>query len=201
MTVRRRPAQNNGKSSFEHSVVQLPDSGMILVDTAGKFVGCDRGATAIFVNGSSNGRDGAARIPIADDILETILNPHPSDYSHRDAEILVGSRKYRCRAYAVECENSLAGTFTALHLQAAENHADRMADLAAEYHLTEREVEVIGALSQGLSTKEAARQMKISPNTVKAFVRLTMIKFGVGTRSELVVKVLSRMAGLQKDDS
>jgi DNA-binding CsgD family transcriptional regulator len=43
-----------------------------------------------------------------------------------------------------------------------------------------------------LTSKEIATRLEISPNTVKAFVRLVMVKMGVTTRSGIVGKLLSQ---------
>jgi Bacterial regulatory proteins, luxR family len=45
-------------------------------------------------------------------------------------------------------------------------------------------------LLSGLSSKEIADRMKISPNTVKATLRVVMIKMGVSTRSGIVGKII-----------
>jgi DNA-binding CsgD family transcriptional regulator len=58
--------------------------------------------------------------------------------------------------------------------------------------LTPREVEVLAALSDGLSNKEAARRLGISPNTVKFHVEALFRKLGAGTRAEAVAKGLKR---------
>ena len=46
-------------------------------------------------------------------------------------------------------------------------------------------------LLQGLSSKEIANRMDVSPNTVKTFLRLIMIKMGVSSRAAIVAKVIS----------
>ena len=56
--------------------------------------------------------------------------------------------------------------------------------------LTPREVEVLAALSDGLSNKEAARRLGISPHTIKFHVEALFRKLGAGTRSEAVAKGL-----------
>ncbi|PYU54649.1 MAG: hypothetical protein DMG55_30720, partial [Acidobacteria bacterium] len=43
---------------------------------------------------------------------------------------------------------------------------------------------------QGLTGKAIANRMNISPNTVKAFLRMIMIKMGVSSRSEVVIKII-----------
>jgi DNA-binding CsgD family transcriptional regulator len=44
-------------------------------------------------------------------------------------------------------------------------------------------------LLEGFTSKEIAERMKISPNTVKAFIRLVMVKMGVSTRSGIIGKL------------
>jgi DNA-binding CsgD family transcriptional regulator len=45
-------------------------------------------------------------------------------------------------------------------------------------------------LVQGLSTKEIANRMNASPNTVKTFLRLIMVKIGVFSRAALVARIM-----------
>ena len=65
-------------------------------------------------------------------------------------------------------------------------------------HLTPREQETIQLLMEGLTSKEIAERMKISPSTVKAFLRLVMVKMGVSTRSGIVGKLLGSRTGPAK---
>jgi DNA-binding CsgD family transcriptional regulator len=63
--------------------------------------------------------------------------------------------------------------------------------VATHFNLTEREREVFKWLSIGLTDKQIADKMDISPNTVKCFVRLIMIKMGVNTRTGVMAKILA----------
>jgi DNA-binding NarL/FixJ family response regulator len=45
-------------------------------------------------------------------------------------------------------------------------------------------------LAEGFCSKEIAARMKISPNTVKAFVHLVMVKMSVSTRSGIIGKLV-----------
>ena len=56
--------------------------------------------------------------------------------------------------------------------------------------LTPREVEVLGAISNGLSNKAIARQLGISQHTVKFHVEALLHKLGAGSRAEAVYKGL-----------
>ena len=46
-------------------------------------------------------------------------------------------------------------------------------------------------LLEGLTSKQIAERMSISTNTVKAFLRLIMIKMDVSTRSGIVGKAVT----------
>jgi DNA-binding CsgD family transcriptional regulator len=70
-----------------------------------------------------------------------------------------------------------------------------MCQLTQRFHLTHREEEVLTLLLQGLSSKEMAGRMRISLNTVKAFIRLVMIKMGASSRSEIAATVLGMVLG------
>jgi two-component system, NarL family, nitrate/nitrite response regulator NarL len=57
-------------------------------------------------------------------------------------------------------------------------------------HLTERELEVLQHLAEGLSNKAIAKRLEISENTVKFHVNALLEKFAVGSRTEVVVKAI-----------
>jgi len=59
-----------------------------------------------------------------------------------------------------------------------------------QYHLSQREGEVVRLLVHGLATKEIAARMDISPNTVKVFLRHAMMKMGVSSRSGIMSKFI-----------
>jgi two-component system, NarL family, nitrate/nitrite response regulator NarL len=56
--------------------------------------------------------------------------------------------------------------------------------------LTPREIEVLAAFSGGLSNKETARRLGISPHTVKFHSEQLFRKLGAGSRAEAVAKGL-----------
>ena len=78
-----------------------------------------------------------------------------------------------------------------------EKHLQRLLlQTSQEFHLTNREQEVLKLLIMGLTNKEMADRMGISANTVKAFVHLVMLKMGTSGRSGIVAKVLLRALSL-----
>jgi two-component system, NarL family, nitrate/nitrite response regulator NarL len=56
--------------------------------------------------------------------------------------------------------------------------------------LTARELEVLRHLAEGMSNKAIAKVLNISENTVKFHVNALLEKFGVGSRTEVVVKAI-----------
>lgn len=58
--------------------------------------------------------------------------------------------------------------------------------------LTPREIEVLAAVGNGLSNKATARQLGISPHTVKFHIESLFRKLGATSRAEAVAKGLKR---------
>jgi len=65
------------------------------------------------------------------------------------------------------------------------------------YHLSQREGETVRFLIEGLTNKEIAARMGISPDTVKVFLRLAMMKMGVSSRTG----IMSKFIHLKESDS
>jgi DNA-binding CsgD family transcriptional regulator len=65
--------------------------------------------------------------------------------------------------------------------------------MVLKFRLTERERGTVELLLEGLTTKEIAQRMNISPNTVKAFLRTVMLKLEVSNRSGILAKVLGTL--------
>jgi LuxR family maltose regulon positive regulatory protein len=64
--------------------------------------------------------------------------------------------------------------------------AGRLAEADAEYHLTEREADVLRLVAHGLSNPELAIRMAVSENTVKYHLRNIYSKCAVGNRIQAV---------------
>jgi DNA-binding NarL/FixJ family response regulator len=52
--------------------------------------------------------------------------------------------------------------------------------------LSPREVDVIRAIAEGLSTAEAAAHLDLSPDTLQGTLRVVFIKLGLRNRAQLV---------------
>lgn len=103
-----------------------------------------------------------------------------------------GRRVYRCRSYRVNAlANGDSQASVAVVLERGSQGSGSPVDLSERFHLTTREQEVVRYLFEGLTTKEIATRLQISPHTVKAFIRLVMVKMEVSTRSGIVGKALA----------
>jgi len=101
----------------------------------------------------------------------------------------------------MESQNGhLTQPLVALHLEKVSSTSDAIYEVAAKYHLTDREQEALRGISMGLTSKEVATRMNISPNTVKAFLRLIMIKMGVTTRAGIVANLLQNRSPLEEEE-
>jgi DNA-binding CsgD family transcriptional regulator len=106
-------------------------------------------------------------------------------------ECKAGRRTYTCRALRIDC-NGAGDTPNpisfAILLERQISGGAALDALARQFDLTARECETVALLLEGLTSKEIANRMHISPNTVKAFIRMVMMKMGVSTRSGIVGK-------------
>ena len=168
-----------------------PESGIVLVDLSLKPIASDRGAVRILRSQDVDAAGNETSIVIPDKILAAIGSRSPADLSGLPMYFLIGKRKYRCRSYFLQADSAGFDLgILAMHLESDEDLADRIGPLGAEHGLTEREQEVLRGLAIGMSTEELADWMNISPNTVKSFARLIMIKLGVKTRAAVLGKLL-----------
>jgi DNA-binding CsgD family transcriptional regulator len=103
-----------------------------------------------------------------------------------------GRRLYLCRCLPIN-PTANQGTSSPAHVLLFERRPDpslTTAEIYDRFGFTPRQQEAIELLLQGLTSKEIAAQMKISPFTVKSFLHLVMVKLGVSTRSGIVGKIL-----------
>jgi DNA-binding CsgD family transcriptional regulator len=103
------------------------------------------------------------------------------------SEFLSGRRRYQCRVYRVADPDDRKGHGSvAVLLERFSANSLSIGLDSQKFHLTGREKEVLRHLLVGRTTKEIATVMEISPHTVKAFLRLIMVKMGVSTRTGIL---------------
>ena len=122
-----------------------------------------------------------------------------AQHTAEDSAYMSGRRKYLVRminsgrqAAGVSASLLNGNTPSAVLLMERPSHnkVERIDEISKQYDLTEREREAISLLCHGLTSKQIAQQMNISPNTVKVFLRLVMLKMNVSTRSAIVGKLV-----------
>ena len=129
---------------------------------------------------------------LASKIRTMVANGGPKCRIPECKEFLSGRRHYICQLFDVHLPgNNSKGSSLALLLERSAGATADAAKICAQYHLTARETEVVQLLVLGLASKEIAARMGISPNTVKVFLRLAMVKMGVSSRSGIMSKFIS----------
>jgi len=106
-------------------------------------------------------------------------------------------RLYLCRSFPLDAKvhqgngsgASSAGLLVVM-LERKSNETLKISEISERFGLTAREQETVQYLLEGLTSKEIAQRMKISPNTVKAFLRLVMVKMNVSTRSGIIGRIV-----------
>jgi DNA-binding CsgD family transcriptional regulator len=188
--IRRKP-----KQPTEPVVV---GEGIVLVDLTFRPIAVDCGAEAILgdVDGHCGGGDGGTSLPL--DLLNALKARPLSERAEVLIHMNAGGRSYSCRFSTVNPRTGgLAEPVLALYLKRELSMVEAVHEVGMEYSLTGREQEALIGVAMGLTSKELATQMKISPNTVKAFLRLIMVKMGATTRAGIVGRLLDseRAAG------
>jgi DNA-binding CsgD family transcriptional regulator len=177
-----------------HRRIQAPapaTAGFILADAAGKLIYTSPEAKRIL----TWPRD-LSEFQVAWTSLRKRTVPPPakqngsSSANPHDArvEFASGRRRYAC--LSISLTESLgrrpAGAAVAIVLERSGAASHAVAEVSEHFHLTGREREVVEFLIQGLTNKQIAARMNISPNTVRSFVRMVMGRLGISTRSGIV---------------
>lgn len=165
-------------------------SGFLLLDTGMGLIAANAPALQILCFPSCVERIKEPRIFVSDRIRTSLIE---RKHQHEPAfvkEFRSGKRRYICKTFQVECDGHypVQPAFAVLlERDAASNTA--LTEISHQFDLTQRERETVEYLLQGLTSKEIATRMNISPNTVKAFLRLVMVKMKVSTRSGIAGKI------------
>jgi DNA-binding CsgD family transcriptional regulator len=167
------------------------NSGFLLLDAELNLIASNDPALQILCFPSEASRIKQPKVLLSDRVRTSLL-----DQQHRDRKVFVkevqsGRRSYTCKAFQVNYNNGHSTPQPAFAVLLERGAAGSMtaAELSERFALTQRECETVDYLLQGLTSKEIAARMKISPNTVKAFLRLVMVKMKVSTRSGIAGKI------------
>jgi DNA-binding CsgD family transcriptional regulator len=125
------------------------------------------------------------------EIRSKLVNwPYPGE-SVFVTEFRSGRRRYFCRAFLVDSSAQASGQPSiVILLERGPSGLIALSQVSEQFNFTQRENEVLEYLLQGMGSKDIAKRMNVSPNTVKAFLRLIMIKMGVSSRSAIIGKIV-----------
>ena len=106
-------------------------------------------------------------------------------------DVRSGRRRYFCRAFQIDAHSKKPPQRSiAVLLERGPSGLVPSSQFCQQFNLTQREQEVLQYVLQGIRNKEIANRMSVSPNTVKAFLRMVMIKTGASSRSAIVRKIM-----------
>ena len=171
---------------------RLAEVGLILLDSSMKVMYCNEEALSVFSYPDRPGTGKTLQTALTERIHEVFNDQALAE--NLPVLFLSGRRRYICRSFSLGVSfNGPSKPSTAITI---ERDRQPLYDLEVRFQLTERERQAVEHLAEGLTSKEIAGRMNISPNTVKAFFRLVMTKMSVSTRSGIVGKVAQmRSAG------
>lgn len=167
------------------------NNGFLLLDAGLNLIASNDPALQILGFPSGLDRIKQPKVSLADRVRTTLLRRERQGGTVFVKEFKSGKRRYICKSFQVNCNghNSLQPAFVMLLERSTASSHSALTEVSAQFGLTQRECETVEFLVQGLTSKEIATRMKISPNTVKAFLRLVMVKMKVSTRSGIAGKI------------
>jgi len=144
-----------------------------------------------------DGIEATRRIKAKDPHIQVLMLSSSKDEDLIKSGIQAGAIGYILKNISVE--EMAEAVRAAYHGQSTLSPAVTQALVAAtarppepEYHLTERERELLALLIKGLSNPEIADRLTISLSTVKFHISSILAKLGVSSRTEAVAMALER---------
>lgn len=168
------------------------EEGIVITNLALEPIAVDSGALRILSGRDTGSPDANTRVRIPKEFLNFVRGSSSGSSTQKSMHVRIAGSDYNCRAYMMKRpENGIiAEPVVVVHLQRVWYPHNAVQRVASAYHLTDREQEALLGISMGLTSKELAKRMNISPNTVKTFLRTIMIKMGVTTRTAILSKLL-----------
>jgi DNA-binding CsgD family transcriptional regulator len=166
-------------------------NGFLLLDSSLNLIAANQPALQILCYPSQADRIKQPKVYVADRVRTTLVDPQQQGVPAFVREFKSGKRHYICKSFQVDChvQPSTQLAFAVLLERNAASSFSALTEISEEFALTQRERETVEYLLQGFTSKEIANRMNISPNTVKAFLRLVMVKMKVSTRSGIAGKI------------
>jgi DNA-binding CsgD family transcriptional regulator len=177
----------------ENIVTMAPsNNGFLLLDAGFNLIASNGPALQILCFPSGADRIKQPKVFLADRVRTALIDHRNPANPVFVREYKSGKRRYICKNFQVDCNgqsSSVQPAFALLLERNASSSPSALSEISEQFDLTQRERETVEFLLQGLTSKEIANRMGISPNTVKAFLRLVMVKMKVSTRSGIAGKI------------
>jgi DNA-binding CsgD family transcriptional regulator len=166
------------------------DPALIFLDSAFRVVSYNQQAVRILGRSDSD-KNGKRLFKLIEDNVRQLLSSTDSP-NRTVSSFQCGNHRYNVRLFALTTDGSVSLHPThALLLERSDRTGVDVSFALNLFRLTPRERETLEFLMQGMTSKEIASHMGVSPHTVKAFLRLVMSKMQVSTRSGIIGKLVS----------
>jgi DNA-binding CsgD family transcriptional regulator len=170
--------------------------GLILIDSSFTPIACNQEGATILTYPHKPNLERIDMLPVPQEILAEMREHRLPKTLFLAIPFRAGKREYICHAFPISFGH-LAPTqpVFALLLQRGSSVSEIVSKIAAQYRLTDREQEALQGIAAGLDNRRLATRMQISPNTVKAYLHLVMVKMGVTSRAGIVARILGHNSG------
>jgi DNA-binding CsgD family transcriptional regulator len=170
---------------------------LVIMNLSLEPVGADAGAGELLRDRNAlQGRRMSGALCIPKEIKDALKNTFPHG---RRVHFHIGQEAFVGRTFLIQPVEGAMQPMIGLHIQRDSSVASAIDLIASKHGLSPREREALNGITIGLTSKQMAEQMKISPNTVKSYLRLIMIKIGATTRTGIVSKVLESSTNDSQD--
>ena len=170
-----------------------PSVGVLLLDAQLRLVH-HTGEAASILSYTTKLRNTVSLEAVLPAVRGQLKNPLPAN----SPEFVSGRRRYRCRAFVLDASSHSSGHVDRPQprivavLERVSTQAPDLTRWSEAFQLTSRERETVTFLLRGLTSKEIAEQMSISPNTVKSFLKMVMAKVGATNRTGILAKIIEK---------
>jgi DNA-binding CsgD family transcriptional regulator len=184
----------NRRSAIVASIDDSPQAAMLIREKGGELYRNSRLDEALGDDGEAEGVLGEIRV-LAAAVASTALGDDPSDDPPsaiiRTHEVRTEKQRYRIRArWLPEGTVDRAGAVL-IELQSGAPELPSIAALIEGRGLTPREAEIARLLAAGVSTKQIANRLALSPHTVRTHGEHIFAKLQIHSRKALALELLA----------
>src|SRR5260221_1272665 len=185
------PAPKEGLATKKEVWTSKSAAGFLLLDSSLNPVWFNREAVQILGYPDNVDSPTRSELLLTETIRSRLITQPSACESVFVKELRSGRRRYFCRAFLIDSHTKEpCQPTTAVLLERGSSGVIPLSQVCQQFNFTQREREVLEYLLQGMSSKVIANRMNLSPSTVKAFVRLIMIKTVGSSRSAIVAKIM-----------